>query len=125
MQQKLKASPNLVKFYAGDVVKESAGKSTVIILMELCPNGTLFDQLVCKEETGFTEAELIKIIESVAKGILAVHNSGYFHRDIKIENVILGKDEVYKICDFGSCTDQSVDFATIPSTSYSDYTDEM
>lgn len=54
-----------------------------------------------------------------------MHDAGFTHRDIKIENVIIGTDGNYKLCDFGSCTDKQVDFASVPSSSYHDYTEEM
>lgn len=52
--------------------------------MEFCPGGTLFDQLEKKQHEGFKEAELLRIVESIANGISAIHASGYIHRDIKI-----------------------------------------
>ena len=91
--------------------------------MELCSGGTLFDRLVEREKTGFTEPELIKIMEGIAKGIQAVQSVGYIHRDIKIENVLIGDDGNYKLCDFGSCTDKIIDFSTMPSSNYHDYTE--
>ena len=36
------------------------------------------------------------------------------HRDIKVENLILGQDKYFKICDFGSATTNSVDFKYAP-----------
>jgi len=33
-----------------------------------------------------------------------LHKAGFIHRDIKIENILIGKDKKMKICDFGSCT---------------------
>lgn len=86
--------------------------------MELCTGGTLFDLMVEREKTGFAEPELLKIMEGVAKGIRAVNFSGYVHRDIKIENVLIGNDGNYKLCDFGSCTDKIVNFSTMPSSEY-------
>jgi serine/threonine protein kinase len=62
-------------------------------------------------------------MESTAVGIKSIHESGYAHRDIKIENVIIGTDNNYKLCDFGSCTNKEVDFSKISSSNYSDYDD--
>jgi serine/threonine protein kinase len=72
--------------------------------MEFCPGGNLFD-LLCKYEGKGTPEESIKnIAKSVLQGLSVMHGSGLAHRDIKIENVLVGKDSKLKICDFGSCT---------------------
>jgi len=47
---------------------------------------------------------LIKIVLHILLGLEGIHSTSYYHRDIKIENVLLGKDKNYKLCDFGSCT---------------------
>lgn len=114
-----------MRCYGGEVIKESSSKSTVVLLMELCEGGTLFDKLVEREHTGFTEPELLKILDGVARGIQAIHSVGFTHRDIKIENVLIGSDGNYKICDFGSCTDKTVNFSDVASSNYHEYTDEM
>lgn len=49
----MKPCPNLVGFYGGDLVRETASKTIVIVLMEMCDTGTLFDELVSKQEVGF------------------------------------------------------------------------
>lgn len=37
-----------------------------------------------------------------------MHNKGFSHRDIKIENVLLG-GKSFKLCDFGSSTKSILD----------------
>lgn len=56
------------------------------------------------EGKGITEATLKTIAISILRGLKVIHSSGYAHRDIKIENVLIGKDKKMKLCDFGSCT---------------------
>jgi len=46
------------------------------------------------------QAEAIKIICDVCKGLMDIHAKKVIHRDIKPENIIK-KDNTYKITDFG------------------------
>jgi len=50
------------------------------------------------------EILLISIVNQVSKGLMRMHEKGIIHRDLKVENVILGKDFQWKIIDLGSST---------------------
>ena len=50
------------------------------------------------------EGQLLKVINDIANGLRHLHRYSVSHRDLKIENVLKGKDNNWKICDFGSCT---------------------
>lgn len=121
----MKPCANLVGFYGGDLVRESNSRTVVIVLMEMCDSGTLFDEMVSKQDIGFKEDHLLRIVDAIARGIAGLHAIGYAHRDIKIENVLRGKDGNYKLCDFGSCTSQIVDFSAMPQSQYGHYEDEL
>lgn len=56
-----------------------------------------------------------------------MHQAGYAHQDIKIENVLLTTTNpiTYKLCDFGSSSTKKYDFSQIPTTSYSTIKDEL
>lgn len=77
-------------------------------MLEYCPNGTLFDFIESKCKLGFDgisdEAELFNILNEISNGLRILHEKSISHRDLKIENVLLGDDNKWKICDFGSCT---------------------
>ena len=68
----------------------------------------LFDVMEARHTEGkyFTEAELIAIMVDVCEGVAVLHQHRppIAHRDIKVENVLLGNDGAYKLCDFGSAT---------------------
>lgn len=93
-------------------------RTVVVTLMELCPGGNMFDLLEKREGKGIPEETVKNIAESVLKGLVVLHKEGIIHRDIKIENIIVGKDKKLKICDFGSCTSAVVDFSAIPQADY-------
>ena len=48
------SNPNIVKYYGSEILKGS-GKTTIATLMELCPNGSLFDMLEKRQNKGFSE----------------------------------------------------------------------
>lgn len=54
-----------------------------------------------------------------------MHQTGTYHQDVKIENVIIGEDGCFKLCDFGSCTSRTIDFATIHKSEYAHLKEEM
>ena len=47
-----------------------------------------------------TEGEIRPIFYNMAQGLAFLHRNGYFHRDMKPENVMCHNHEV-KLCDFG------------------------
>ncbi|XP_052265731.1 cyclin-dependent kinase-like 2 isoform X2 [Dreissena polymorpha] len=61
---------------------------TVLDELEKCPNG--LDETTCR-----------KILWQVLKGIEFCHLNNIIHRDIKPENILVSKNGVVKLCDFG------------------------
>ena len=88
-------------------IKKKDG-TEVFLLIEYCPNGTLFDLIESKCQIGLNgitdEQELYKVLNDVSNGLRLMHSKQIAHRDIKIENVLKGSDQFWKICDFGSCS---------------------
>jgi serine/threonine protein kinase/tetratricopeptide (TPR) repeat protein len=67
--------------------------------------------------------EVIDIAIQVCRGLNAAHRSGIVHRDIKPQNIIINKEGVVKILDFGvaklrSNTNISKEFATMGTVYY-------
>jgi serine/threonine protein kinase/Flp pilus assembly protein TadD len=81
-------------------IEESSGR--VFIVMEFVDGQTLRDQLTEAGSSSPIQAkQAINITIQIAEGLSAAHNKGIVHRDIKPENIILTKEGVAKIADFG------------------------
>lgn len=102
---------NIVSFFGHTVVKQRHGVD-VLLLLELCDRH-LVDHLA--EHKGvLPETELVKAFTDVAEAIFCLHSHDprpIQHRDLKLENVLRGKDGLWKVCDFGSWSDEPIDFS--------------
>ncbi|MCX8074675.1 MAG: Stk1 family PASTA domain-containing Ser/Thr kinase [Clostridia bacterium] len=86
--------PNIVSVY--DVGKE--GEINYIV-MELLESKTLKDYI---DEHGALDNEtVLKISAQIASALEAAHKSHIIHRDIKPHNIVLNKNMVAKVTDFG------------------------
>jgi serine/threonine protein kinase len=72
------------------------------IIMEYASKGSLFKLLRKKER--FTEREAFYFFIQICSAIHFLHKHKVMHRDIKPENLLLTKEGVLKLCDFGCCT---------------------
>jgi serine/threonine-protein kinase len=71
----------------------------VFIVMELVDGGTLRDLLT---ERGRLPVPLaLSVLEPVLSALSAAHRAGLVHRDVKPENVLIGKGGMVKVGDFG------------------------
>lgn len=71
--------------------------------MELAESKDLFD-LWSKKQTPIPEKYAFGIFVQVCEAVLHLHNTeGKVHRDIKLENIVLGKDKRVKLIDFDCC----------------------
>ncbi|MGD0088368.1 MAG: serine/threonine-protein kinase [Planctomycetota bacterium] len=70
------------------------------LAMEYVEGETLKDRI--KREGKLPEAEALRIAREVALGLAHAHSKGVLHRDIKPDNILLGKDGSIKISDFGT-----------------------
>ena len=73
------------------------------IIMEYCEKGELFDYIVNKERLNPAEASLF--FYQLINGVEYIHQQGFAHRDLKPENLLLTKEKILKIIDFGLCHD--------------------
>eukprot|EP00271_Cylindrocystis_brebissonii_P008794 TRINITY_DN23298_c0_g1_i1.p1 TRINITY_DN23298_c0_g1~~TRINITY_DN23298_c0_g1_i1.p1 ORF type:complete len:550 (+),score=45.87 TRINITY_DN23298_c0_g1_i1:283-1932(+) len=61
----------------------------VHLVQELCEGGELFDEVMRREK--FTEVDAADAFWQLASAVEHCHSHGVFHRDIKLENVLLAK----------------------------------
>ncbi|KAI9339784.1 kinase-like domain-containing protein, partial [Zopfochytrium polystomum] len=72
----------------------------VIVVMELCVAGDLLAAL--RREGRFEEDRVRRWGSGIAKGLRYLHcERGIVHRDLKLQNILIGADGEAKICDFG------------------------
>merc|ERR1711939_522561 len=65
---------------------------------ELFSGGELFGHV---SERRFDEATARKYARQVIEGVASLHACGIAHRDISLENLVLGADDEVRIIDFG------------------------
>ena len=88
------SQPNIVSIY--DVSNEG---SIHFIVMELVEGRTLKD--IVQKEGRLDWRKAAKIGSQIAAGLYTAHKNHIIHRDIKPHNIIITKDGIAKITDFG------------------------
>ena len=86
--------PNVV-----DVYDYGDDDGTFFIAMRYVPGQNLKQVLVTDGPLPWPEA--IRIVRQVLRGLTAIHAAGIIHRDIKPQNVLLGRDGIARVTDFG------------------------
>jgi serine/threonine protein kinase len=85
--------PNVLTVYE---VGEAGGRP--FLVMEYIEGPTLRERL---KERRLTSREAVDIAKQLASGLIQTHDAGIVHRDIKPENILIRKDEIVKLVDFG------------------------
>ncbi|TID19821.1 hypothetical protein CANINC_003704 [Pichia inconspicua] len=83
---------------------DNSGGYEVFVLMEYCSNKGLIDFMNTRLVDKLKEFEILKIVQSITEAVCYMHvlKPPLIHRDIKIENVLISDNWVFKLCDFGS-----------------------
>ncbi|CAD6992789.1 unnamed protein product [Ceratitis capitata] len=106
--KQLSGHPNIVTFVGAAFIDKTTGpqqRAEYLLLTELCNGGSLIDCL----NGSFDPSLVLRVIYQASRAIAHMHTQipPITHRDIKIENFLIGNDKQLKLCDFGSATKES------------------
>ena len=73
--------------------------SQIYLIFEYCSKGDIFDLLA--SEGRFDEARSGGYLSQLMEAVRHCHSLGVIHRDIKLENILIGQDGKIKLSDFG------------------------
>ena len=91
-------SPYIIHFYNYILLP-----TKINLELEYCQYGSLRDLLkkAKKKRIKLTENEISSIIYMVLNGLNFMHENNLINRDIKSKNILVNKDGIAKLCDFG------------------------
>ncbi len=81
------------------------------IVMEYVDGTNLYNLITKRGAIPWRES--LKIVKQMLSGLGHAHNAGIIHRDIKPNNIMINKDGVVKITDFGLAKDQTNAYNTM------------
>ncbi|KAL0379925.1 UNVERIFIED_CONTAM: putative serine/threonine-protein kinase DDB [Sesamum angustifolium] len=98
----LKGHPNVVTLHAHASFDMGRTKEA-FLLMEYCEK-SLVNVLESRGAGFFEEKQVLTIFRDACNAVFAMHcqTPPIAHRDLKAENLLLGSDGLWKLCDFGS-----------------------
>jgi len=96
--QKSTEHPNVVKLFDAYKVEDH-----IWVVLEYMEFGNLYQLLTAMEESNqlFTEPQIAYIMCESLKALSYIHGLHRIHRDIKSDNILIGKNGDIKIADFG------------------------
>jgi serine/threonine protein kinase len=103
---KILKHPNIIRLY--DHLED---RVKIYLILEYAEKGSLFDLM--RKKIKLPEKDVWPIFTQICVGLNYLHMKNLLHRDLKPENLLINKDDVIKICDFGwsaQGTEQRVTF---------------
>ncbi|MBN3294900.1 NEK9 kinase, partial [Amia calva] len=76
-------------------------KNTLLIELEYCNGGNLYDRINQQKGKLFTEEVVIWYLYQITSAVAHIHKAGILHRDIKTLNIFLTKTNLIKLGDYG------------------------
>lgn len=86
----------------------SAVTGHMFVVMEIAEAGSFYDHCDAqfRSKGPFKEDRALEFFKQIVEGLQFMHDRNFVHRDMKLENMLLGGDfgDVVKLCDFGFST---------------------
>ena len=91
-------NPYIIHFYNYKILPHK-----ISLELEYCQYGSLRDLLkkAKKKQINLTENEISSIIYMVLNGLNFMHEKNLINRDVKCKNILVNKEGLAKLCDFG------------------------
>ncbi|KAH8385118.1 hypothetical protein KR200_005673 [Drosophila serrata] len=106
IHKQLSGHGNIVTFVGSSYTAPSPQQGAqYLLLTELCKGGSLIDCFNA-DTPAYDPSLVLRIFYQMARSVAYLHAQAppITHRDIKIENFLIGNDNQIKLCDFGSAT---------------------
>ncbi|XP_019453600.1 PREDICTED: probable serine/threonine-protein kinase DDB_G0276461 isoform X2 [Lupinus angustifolius] len=102
VMKSLKGHPNVVTLYAHAIIDMGRTKEAFLV-MEFCEK-SLVNVLENRGAAYFDEKQVFAIFRDACNAVFAMHcqSPPIAHRDLKAENLLIGSNGLWKLCDFGS-----------------------
>ncbi|GAB4859010.1 CBL-interacting serine/threonine-protein kinase 1 [Ancistrocladus abbreviatus] len=91
---KLLKHPNIVRLH-----EVLASKTKIYMVLEYVNGGELFDRISYRGK--LPEAEGRRLFQQLIDGVSYCHDKGVYHRDLKLENILVDAKGNIKVSDFG------------------------
>ncbi|KNA19803.1 hypothetical protein SOVF_058140 [Spinacia oleracea] len=91
---KLLRHPNIVRLH-----EVLASKTKIFMVLEYVHGGELFDKIASRGK--LPEKEGRRLFQQLIDGVSYCHDRGVFHRDLKLENILVDGKGNIKVSDFG------------------------
>ncbi|XP_035482236.2 serine/threonine-protein kinase 36 isoform X1 [Scophthalmus maximus] len=99
--------PNIVQLY------DSFETKTEVVVVTEYAEGQLFH--ILEDEGSLVESQVQEIACQLVSALYYLHSHRILHRDMKPQNILLGKSGVVKLCDFGFARAMSVSTMVLTS----------
>ncbi|KAG9480552.1 hypothetical protein GDO78_012168 [Eleutherodactylus coqui] len=108
IMKELSGHKNIVGYLDCAINSASDNVWEILILMEFCRAGQIVNQMNQRLQSGFSEAEVLRIFCDSCEAVARLHQckTPIVHRDLKVENILLNDNGNYVLCDFGSATNR-------------------
>ena len=97
--------PHIIQFYDHFQANNETGENCLCMQIEYCQFGSIREIIKkgAKKKIYINELEISSIIYMVLQSLIFIHKKNLIDRDIKGRNILVDKNCIIKLCDFGIC----------------------